>query len=107
MDEQHAVADRAYAANGLRDWNASRSCWEGRIGAAHAKHATGTEAPRHAQSAPARHAAKTARTYTVRKGDTLGKIAAAHRTTVNALMAANCGVIENADRIFPGERLRV
>jgi uncharacterized protein (TIGR02594 family) len=43
--------------------------------------------------------------YVVQPGDTLSKIATKHRTTVDALMAANRNVVENRNRIFPGEVL--
>ncbi|MGK5631919.1 transglycosylase family protein [Streptomyces sp. URMC 123] len=46
--------------------------------------------------------------YTVRPGDTLGAIAAAHNTTWQRLHAANADVIgANPDLIFPGQRLTV
>jgi LysM repeat protein len=47
------------------------------------------------------------KTYVVRSGDTLGKIAAAQRVDGGwkALYAANRAVVENPDLIFPGERL--
>jgi LysM repeat protein len=47
------------------------------------------------------------RTYVVRSGDTLGKIAAAHGVDGGwkALYAANRSVVEDPDLIFPGERL--
>jgi nucleoid-associated protein YgaU len=45
--------------------------------------------------------------YVVKSGDTLGKIAAAHHVSGGwkALYAANSGVVENPDLIFPGEKL--
>ena len=47
------------------------------------------------------------KTYVVRSGDTLGKIAAAQGVDGGwkALYAANRSVVENPDLIFPGERL--
>lgn len=42
--------------------------------------------------------------YTVRRGDTLGAIAARHGTTVDALLQANPG-IRNRDLIHPGQQL--
>jgi resuscitation-promoting factor RpfA len=47
------------------------------------------------------------KTYVVRSGDTLGKIAAAQGVDGGwrALYAANRDVVENPDLIFPGERL--
>ena len=43
--------------------------------------------------------------YRVRSGDTLGKIAARHRTSVRALQSANN--LPRADRIYIGQRLRI
>ena len=45
--------------------------------------------------------------YVVKSGDTLGKIAAAHQVSGGwkALYAANRGVVENPNLIFPGEKL--
>jgi resuscitation-promoting factor RpfA len=45
--------------------------------------------------------------YVVKSGDTLGKIAVAHHLSGGwkALYAANSGVVENPDLIFPGEKL--
>ena len=48
-------------------------------------------------------------TYTVKSGDTLGKIASAQGVSGGwkALYAANSGVVENPNLIFPGEKLRL
>jgi hypothetical protein len=37
-DEQTIVANRAYAAHGFSDWNASRSCWAGKSSSGHHRH---------------------------------------------------------------------
>src|SRR6478752_3629771 len=58
--EQTIVADRAFEANGLRDWEASRACWQPRVG--EAKHAADTL--RHGRSPP-QHSAES---YTVKRG---------------------------------------
>lgn len=145
-DEQHVVAERAYAAEGLRPWNASKGCWGGKVGhgdapAKPAKKATkAPAAPRIDESRAAdgsgryvcdtdtlrfeacdphnlgdvvdyplyqRRAAAAPPTgsYTVKPGDTLTSIAAAHGTTWRHLYDANRGVVEDPDRIYPGERL--
>ncbi len=44
-------------------------------------------------------------TYTVRAGDTLGGIAARHRTTVSAIASANG--IRNVNLIYTGQKLRI
>ncbi len=46
-----------------------------------------------------------ANTYTVQRGDTLSSIARRHGTSVQQLLAANA--IDRADRIRPGQKLRV
>lgn len=99
VTEQHAVADRAYTANGLRDWDASRACWSEKVG----KHASGQDAPAVREARAPRHAKHT---YTVKAGDTLAEIAAAHGTTWRKLYAANCG-ITNPALIYPGETINV
>jgi resuscitation-promoting factor RpfA len=114
--QQRTVFERAYAANGLRDWEASRPCWQGKIG----RHAPGREAPKHAASSRPRHRATTTaptsyvvavdpppHSYVVKPGDTLTKIAAARHTTWRKIYEANRDIVDNPDRIFPDERLRV
>jgi nucleoid-associated protein YgaU len=63
----------------------------------------GTRYERPTRTAPATGG----RTYVVRSGDTLGKIAAAQGVDGGwrALYAANRSVVEDPDLIFPGERL--
>lgn len=107
-DQQIVIAERAYAANGLRDWEASRGCWEPKMG----RHAADTEAPKHGVSTPPRHAeqprtVQATSSYTVKPGDTLSGIAATHGTTWPRLYAANRGIIANPDLIFPGQRFHV
>jgi hypothetical protein len=105
--EQDIVADRAFDANGTRDWNASKGCWGSKVG----KHSSGQEAPRHATPArtPAQHAAPTdpGGTYVVQPGDTLSTIAARNATTWPDLYEANDDVIDDPHRIYPGQRLTV
>lgn len=100
-DEQTVVFERAYAANGLTDWAASRSCWSPKVG----KHASEKEAPRHAAPTAPRHAAPTV--YEVRRGDTLSGIAAAHHSTWQRVFAANRGTLTHPDRIRVGQHLHV
>ena len=45
-------------------------------------------------------------TYTVRRGDTLGKIAKAHGVSVNEIMAANPS-IKNPNRIYVGQKITI
>jgi len=94
--EQTIVFERAYAANGLVDWEASRACWQPKLKdtARPARHAV-AETPRRDHS------------YTVRRGDTLTKIAGAHHTTWKRIYAANRDAIADPDRIYIGQRLHV
>jgi LysM repeat protein len=115
IEEQHRVADHAYAANGLADWEASKDCWSGKV----AKHASGKEAPRHAVSSRPRHdraavhpdrvrtVHRSGDTYVVVRGDSLSAIAAQHGTTWQRIYASNRGTVHDPDRIFPGQRLHV
>ena len=65
--------------------------------AATAKPATEAKAePKHA----------VAKTYQVKKGDTLSEIAAAHHTTVHKIMALN-PEIKKADAIYVGQKLKM
>lgn len=104
--EQKIVAERAFAANGLRDWEASRPCWGPKLDG---RHAAGPDRPATvaARSSAAPRHALVEDVYTVVRGDTLGEIATSHGTTGAALFHANRDVIDHPDRIFPGERLRV
>jgi resuscitation-promoting factor RpfA len=89
--QQNAIANRAFAQDGLTPWAASKHCWGAKI-AAVAKHAAPAPKP-----APVRSAM-----YTVRPGDSLSSIAAAHGTTWQALFAANRNKIRNPRLILPG-----
>lgn len=101
--EQEIVAERLFDARGTQPWDASKACWQNKLG----RHASDQEAPKPAAQPP-RHAAPAAPggTYVVQPGDTLSKIAAAHHTTWQKLFAANRDVVAHQDRIFPGEHLR-
>jgi resuscitation-promoting factor RpfA len=89
--QQFIVANRTFAADGLTPWNASKACWGPKVAAA-AKRAAPAPKP-----APVRSAM-----YTVRPGDSLSSIAAAHGTTWQALFAANKNKIRNPRLILPG-----
>jgi nucleoid-associated protein YgaU len=43
--------------------------------------------------------------YTVQKGDTLGRIAAAHGTSVERILASNGDAIKDPNKIYPGQRV--
>lgn len=100
--EQIVVAERVLAAQGWGAWPAcSRKL--GIRGEPVTRRASAPAAPQRAAEGAPRKA--TTGTYTVRAGDTLAEIAAAHGTTWRALYAANRKVVEDPERIYPGERL--
>ena len=67
-----------------------------------------TPAPAPAAAAPASSStASSGDTYTVRRGDTLAKIAAAHGTTWRTLHALNADTVRNPNAIYVGQRLAV
>lgn len=101
LSEQTIVANRAFEANGLSDWEASRACWQGKTVA--------PPTPTTSKNAPKRTAQalgqSTPRSYVVKRGDTLSKIAGSNWPKV---FEANRKVIgSNPNRIFPGQTLRV
>jgi D-alanyl-D-alanine carboxypeptidase/D-alanyl-D-alanine-endopeptidase (penicillin-binding protein 4) len=55
--------------------------------------------------APTTKSSKAARSYTIRSGDTLDRIARVNGTTVKALQAANPGL--NPRRLIPGKRVKL
>jgi nucleoid-associated protein YgaU len=135
--EQKIVANRAFAANGLRDWEESRDCWRPLLGKVSEPTPRKAErAERRAERADrpgldvsalvgdvrvrvrvadpggggGRHRAAEGAVYTVREGDTLGRIA--HRdgpggVTVASLVRANASVQDDPDAIEIGQRLRL
>lgn len=97
-----------YAANGLTESSAKGIRPGQRLTLPH-KAATpaarASTAPHTAAHTPATAAHATQGTYIVRKGDTLGAIAARHHTTTAALAKANRLNKQQADRLRPGQRL--
>ena len=119
--QQIAVAERTLAGQGIGAWptcgkRAGSSASYQPQGKTRSTAERATRSER--RSTPARQQRTTTRverssapaggkTYVVRSGDTLGKIAAAQGVDGGwkALYAANRSVVENPDLIFPGERL--
>jgi LysM repeat protein len=58
-------------------------------------------------AAPSSAASSAGGSYTVKRGDTLAKIAAAHGTTWRKLFAANRSTVRNPNAIYVGQRLAV
>ena len=119
--QQIAVAERTLAGQGIGAWPTcgkragSTASYQPR-GETRSTAERATRSER--RSTPARQQRTTTRverssapaggkTYVVRSGDTLGKIAATQGVDGGwkALYAANRSVVENPDLIFPGERL--
>lgn len=111
--EQYEVANRAFAREGYRPWNASKSCWKGKTDAdGGSKHRydkaddpgpTPKTDPKSAPKSPGGG-------YTVRAGDTLAKIANARGVEGGwqALYERNRDAVGgNPNRIFPGLQLNL
>ncbi len=108
--EQTAVARRLMAAEGTSPWNASRSCWSGRVSTPQPvvtrDKAAGLRAP--APAAPRRQQAvqgAPSGSYVVRAGDTLSGIAVRQGEQWRALWQRNRAFVSNPGLIFPGQRL--
>jgi resuscitation-promoting factor RpfA len=104
--QQIAVAERTLAAQG---WNAWPSCSRKMSLRGHAATPGKTAAPAAKKaSAPAATSKKaTGGNYTVKRGDTLSKIAKAHGVSVSALVSANRGVVSNPNVLKVGVALSV
>lgn len=104
--QQIAVAERTLAAQGWNAWPACSRKMNLRGHSADAKKAP--EARK--LSVPVKAAAQATSTggnYTVRRGDTLGKIAKAHGTSWQALYDANRGVLSSPHSLKVGANLHV
>ena len=103
--EQIAVAERTLAAQG---WNAWPACSRKMGLRGQAAEPNNAPVARKA-SAPvsAGNAVQSGGNYTVKSGDTLGRIAADHGTSVSALVAANRGVVTNPNVLKVGTTLHL
>jgi resuscitation-promoting factor RpfA len=103
--QQIAVAERTLAAQG---WNAWPAC--SRKMGLRGNAAEPNTAPA-AKIAPVVHTvaapAASGGTYTVKSGETLGRIASAHGTSTGALFDANRGVLSNPNVLRVGTTLKV
>ena len=114
--EQIAVAERTLAAQG---WNAWPACSRkmGLRGHAAAPGKTAAQATRKTSAPASAGKSSTGKpstgkhraggSYTVKRGDTLGRIAKAHGTTVAALLSGNRGVLKSAHVLKAGTHLHV
>ena len=102
--EQIAVAEKTLAVQG---WGAWPAC-SAELGLGDADKAGSAAAPAPAPQPAAAAPASGGGSYTVRSGDTLSRIAAAHGTDWSRLYALNRSVIgADPGLIFPGQALRL
>jgi LysM repeat protein len=110
--QQIAVAERVLAGQGVGAWP---TCGRRLAGgstpaipkpapAAHAPQAAPVAASSHSSSS---HSSSSGGTYTVRRGDTLAKIAAAHGMSWRELHSRNRSSVSNPNMIHVGQRLAV
>lgn len=106
--EQIAVAERTLAAQG---WNAWPACSRKMGLRGHPADPAGSPAPTARKlsipSSGPKHARSSGGNYKVKRGDTLGRIAKAHGTSVKALLAANHGALSNRHMLKVGASLHV
>jgi len=133
-EEQFIVGQRILAGQGISAWDPSRSCWGKKTAipavikptqkpapapapASHPKPAPTakkrivTSAPKIVKkqlvAPPKDTAQRVAKTYLIKRGDTLTRIARKNGTSVSALFQANRDTIRNPDLIFAGHHLRL
>jgi hypothetical protein len=109
--QQIAVAERVLAGQGVGAWpNCGRYLTGGTTDVPAASPPPAPRpapAPSPVAAAPHVVAPSSGGTYTVRRGDTLAEIAAAHGTTWRTLFAQNRATLTDPDRIYVGQRLTV
>lgn len=116
--EQIVVAERVLAVQGWNAWPACSKKLGIRGESASPRKAQKAEAPKAKKSSKSagkpkaehskrRASASVEGSYVVKSGDTLSGIAAVRGTTWQELYAANRGVVEQPNLIYPGERLKV
>jgi resuscitation-promoting factor RpfA len=109
--EQIAIAEKVLVGQGIGAWpTCGKYLTGGTTAVAETPEATPAPqaAPAPAAAAPAPAASRSyERTYTVKRGDTLSKIAAAHGTTWQKVYANNKGTLKNPNMIYVGQKLAV
>jgi resuscitation-promoting factor RpfA len=116
--QQIAVAERVLGGQGIGAWPVCGKRLTGGTTSVAAAAPAPAPAPRQAPAqrqapAPAAaasssgHGSSSGGSYVVRRGDTLGKIAAAHGISWRALYAQNRANIHNPNRIYVGQHLNV
>jgi resuscitation-promoting factor RpfA len=97
--QQVEIAERVLDGQGIGAWPHCGRYLTGGSTAAAAAPASRAEAP----ASPVQAAASSSGTYTVKSGDTLAKIAAAHGVSWRELHSRNGSTISNPNRIFVGQ----
>ena len=105
--QQIEIAEKVLVGQGVGAWP---TCGKRLTGGttpvpAQAPSAPAAPAPAAAPSSASSSGSSSGGSYTVRSGDTLAEIAAAHGTTWRALHAANSSTVSDPNRIFVGQRL--
>ena len=101
--QQIAVAERTLAAQG---WNAWPSCSR-KMGLRGTPRSPARPPPRRRRRPPRPPRRRAGGNYTVKRGDTLSRIAKAHGMSVSALVSANRGVVSNPNVLKVGVALSV
>jgi resuscitation-promoting factor RpfA len=101
LAEQTIVANRAFDRNGLRDWEASRHCWQGKVAAVKIN----PPAPAQPRLPKEVEPPKQSNTVTVKRGDTLSELFGADWRKVYEANRSTIG--SNPNLILPGQTLRV
>jgi LysM repeat protein len=99
--QQIAVAEKVLVGQGIGAWPVCGKYLSG--GTTQAAAAAPARADRSERPAPA--ASSGGGGYTVKAGDTLGKIAAAHGTSWQSLWSKNKGTVANPNMIYVGQKL--
>lgn len=102
--KKHGVSVSAIvAASGLKNPNLIYPGQQLKLSGAAQNSAPAKPTPAPAKPAPAKPNPAPARSYTVKAGDTLGRIAAAHGVSVSSIVSASG--LKNPNVIYPGQRL--
>jgi LysM repeat protein len=105
--QQIAIAEKVLVGQGIGAWpTCGKRLAGGSTPVPATQKATPKATPKAATAPPAAAAQRSyERTYTVKRGDTLSKIAAAHGTTWQKVYANNKGTLKNPNTIYVGQRL--
>ena len=104
--EQIAIAEKVLVGQGIGAWpTCGKYLTGGTTPVAATPQAAPAPAPAPAPAAQRSSQRSSQGTYTVKRGDTLAKIAAAHGTTWRKVYAKNKGTLRNPNTIYVGQKL--